>query len=152
MLTRVWCRNQFRCYSHDGPWVSPSTLFLFCITFPTLFFPELSSQTEWCLCLKATSIDSHRKWDTRARTVGTEHFICQGALMSANRQDSVQSVLRRHMAAWRRQLLRRARRYFRCQRTYPTCFLLCEMFTRADSRYAWRKFVSYYHVFLCARL
>lgn len=151
MLTWVWCRNQFRCYSHDGAWVSPSKVFLFCITFPTLSFPELSSQIEWCLCLKATSIDSHWKWDTLSWTVGMEHFICQGALMSANRQDSVQSVLRWHMAVWRRQLLQRATSLFPVSANVPNLFPPLRN-VHTDSRYAWSKIVSYYHVFLCAQL
>lgn len=85
MLTWAQCRNQFRCYSHDSAWVWLSRVFLFCITVPTLFFPELSSQIEWCLCLKAMAIDPHWKWDTTAWAISTMHFICQATLMSATR-------------------------------------------------------------------
>lgn len=78
MLTWPWCRNQFRCYSRDSASLWLSRVFLFRITFLTLFFPKLSSQTEWCLCLKATSIDPHWKEDTTAWAFNTLSFIWEG--------------------------------------------------------------------------
>lgn len=90
MLTWAWCRNQFRCYSHDTASLWLSRVFLFCITFLALFFPKLSSQIEWCLCLKAMAIDPHWKGDT-TWAINTMYFIWGGHMSTTKQTDHAKS-------------------------------------------------------------
>lgn len=63
-----------------SPWQFPgmtvqSISFLYYL--PHLVFPKLSSQIEWCLCLKAMPIDLHWMWDAVAWAIKAMDSICQ---------------------------------------------------------------------------